>query len=188
VGKENVMSSLKPLDVVFVMHRKNPISKMMAWFMGSRWSHSAAVAEVGYFDIYLHETSDTQTKVGLMSFYISNPDDEIEVIRVLSELDYNMAIPEVRKFHNKMYGYVRMVGAGLRRLLMKLGWKRCPMILPIGGPLCMMIPHAGLKTKFIGMPEIGSIDTEELYQWCKDYGKTVATKKQGEVTLTYIGE
>jgi len=163
-------NTIKPADIVFVMHHDNKLSKAIAWFMNSRWSHSAIVADVTERDVYLHETSDTQTKVGMLSRYLNSPGTEVEIwsFNMLSKTEQSAAISESAKYHDKMYGYIRLLGAGLRRLLIKIGFKKAPMLLPIGGPLCMMIPHAGLKKIYPQMPTVGTIDTEELYKWVKD--------------------
>ncbi len=172
-------------DIVFVMHHGSWVSRAFGWFMDSRWSHCAMVADVGDIDTYLHETSDTQTKVGMLSLYELEPKDEIEIVRVNmgGRLSREIASRHAAKYHNEMYGYIRLVGAGIRRLMMKLGWKKCPMLWPWGGPLCMMIPHRGLLSTFAGMPKLGSIDTEELYRWCLDNGKVIAYKRVGFVGL-----
>lgn len=178
-------------DVIFLIHSESTMSRIFAWFMGSQWSHSALVA--GYDPIsketFLHETSDTQTKVGMLSIYERDPRVIMKVYRRLPMLTHEKRLAMVEAggaYHNKMYGYLRLLGAGARRLFMKLGWKKCPMLWPWGGPLCMNIPHAALKVIYPDMGEPGSVDTEELYLFCAERMALVAEKRKGKVALDYL--
>jgi len=164
-------------DIIFVMHHDNKLSKLFAWFMMSDWSHCGIFADVGSFDEYIHETSDTQTKVGLFSLYENDPNCSFVVVRVPGITP--AAMDKAAQYHNKLYGYVRLLGAAVRCLAKRIGFKSFPMIWKVGGPLCMMLPHAALKVVYDGMPSVGDIDTQDLYLWCLEHGEVILSKERG---------
>ena len=72
------ISALKPGDVCFVMHNDSWLSRAIAWFMGSQWSHSFIVLEVAADRTYIMETSDYTVTFGHLERYLQDPNVTLE--------------------------------------------------------------------------------------------------------------
>jgi hypothetical protein len=161
------MIELLPGDIVFVIHKDNWISKAIAWFMKSRWSHSLMIAEQTGARTYTVETSDFQVIHGDFSIYEKSPFVEYEIYRP-QKIGTDVREKMVRLSSEKLlevYGYSQLISFGIRRILMRLGIKIHNFFRQ--GVVCNGVVLYGARAlpypSFNGIdPE--SIDTEEMYQ------------------------
>ena len=167
---------IRRCDIVFVMHRKSWISRAIAWFMGSRWSHSALVVDPG-FRTWLCETSDFHVNVAALERYLEDPSVEVEIWGPRSPLDSALAgqmADRALARYGEIYGYLQLFSLGIRRLLMRVGI-RIPNFIRTG-LVCTAIPLEAYRISGIpGLHGIDpeSIDTEELYQLVSTSGHFV---------------
>ena len=162
-------------DIVFVMHNDNVISKIIAWFMKSRWSHSAVVVDVTPFRTYLCETSDFQVMIGTYDRYVHDAQTSIEVWRSerkISDKDMKVMLENAVDAEGTTYGYLQLFSFGLRRMLMRFNIKIPNFIRQ--GMVCCAVPLRAYTmspiVEFNGIdPE--SIDTQEMYDIISTSGK-----------------
>jgi len=166
-----VNKMFQPGDVGFLMHHDNKLSKIIAWFMQSRWSHSFLVAEPTRQEIYLVETSDFQVGFGSLLDYLKDDSAEFVVYRPKNILDDERQeiVDRAKKQRNKIYGYLQLISLGIRRLLMRINIKINNFFHQ--GLVCTHVITYGYHGSNI--PELSkldpeSIDTEELYQIVKN--------------------
>jgi len=161
-------------DIVFVMHKKNPISRDIAWFMGSRWSHSALVIDSSDLRTYLCETSDFQVTIATLDRYLIDPDTSLEVWRLIAPIDprtMERMLTRAISYEGQLFGYLQLLSLGLRRMLKRIGIQIPNFIRQ--GMVCTAIPlHAYSISRVPGLDGIDpeSIDTEDLYVMLKQYG------------------
>jgi hypothetical protein len=158
-----------PGDIGFSINKKNVISKVMAWFMGSKWSHSLLIFDQGKRQTYTLETSDFEVYNGDLERYLLNKDVAMEIWRPNS-LDHNainIVLNESHKSIGKTYGYLQLLSFAVRCLFKKIGIK-IPHFIQTG-IVCNQVVLLGYVKS--GLPELSidpkSIDTEELYQIIK---------------------
>ena len=125
-------------SVVFVMHTKNPMSKILAWFMrqpNSDWtpSHSALIVDVWESDCLLSETTDIEVGYGRLSAYLNEPKDEVEIYEPIgvNEADIELAIRECENNKGKLYAFWQLISWAVVILLGKIGL-RIPNFLAFG--------------------------------------------------------
>lgn len=160
------MAELKVGDMGFIFHRDNPMSKVIAWFMGSRWSHSFIVLEVTPMRTYICELSDFTVTIGAIDRYMTDAQVDLEVWspNLTSEQREKMAAASLTQY-NTLFGYTQLLSLALRRMLMRIGiripnWIRqglvCDQLVLYGYQFSPISPFAGMDPK--------SADTEEMYQ------------------------
>ena len=112
-------SILEPGDIGFLMHHDNWISKAIAWFMGSKWSHTFIVLESAPDRVYTVETSDFEVVVHTLEEYINDPNVSFEIYRAksLEKVQRNMISRESLKTLGETYGYLQLISLGVRCLL-----------------------------------------------------------------------
>lgn len=154
-------------DIAFVIHKDNWISKAIAWFMKSKWSHSLMIAEQTNARTYTVETSDFQVIYGDFALYENDPNVEFEVYRPqkIGTDTRELAVNQSAEKLLEVYGYSQLISFGIRRLLMRVGIK-VPNFFR-HGVVCNGVVLYGARVypypSFMGIdPE--SIDTEEMYQ------------------------
>jgi hypothetical protein len=130
---------LKTGDVGFVIDRNSKLSKTIAWFMKSRWSHSFIVLGEFKGETLIAETSNFEVMISTLSRYESDPMCSMEIYSQssLSDEDRETSVVESEKI---------------------LKTTRYPVPL-YGLTKCKSSSLFGID------PE--SIDTEELYVLCK---------------------
>lgn len=175
--------NLIPGDVVFVMHKNEWVSRAIAWFMKSRWSHSAIVVDKSVRETYLVETSDYEVTIGLMSRYENDPNTEYEVWRFtgLMGSDQKKVWENVSPLLRQTYGYLQLISLGVRRLLMRVG-VRVPNFFRQGLVCCHVVGYAflGTNVKMLNILDPESFDTQELYEMLPAYGFTkIYERKSG---------
>lgn len=164
-------------DLVFVMHTDNVISKIIAWFMKSRWSHSAVVVAPTLLKTYLCETSDFNVCIGTLERYLTDEKTTREVWRPVDRIDWqtmDVMVLNAIEAEGTIYGYLQLFSFGLRRMLMRIGIK-IPNFIRQGMVCCAVPMRAYTKSKIPGLEGIDpeSIDTEEFYTMIKTSGHFV---------------
>lgn len=165
--------SFKPGDIVFIRHYDNPISKIMAWFMGDWPSHSAIVYQETNLETYLIETSDFQVVIGDMKKYLNKKECRIAVYRItdLMEPERELIASAARLRVGGLYGYLQLLSLGVRRLIMKATSDKVRIKNFIRqGEVCTAVPLYGLTECDIpGLHGIDpeSMDTVELLDICR---------------------
>lgn len=156
-----------PGDVAFSIHSLNPISKAIAWFTGSKWSHTILVVEHGKY-IYTSETSDFEVVMHTLDDSINDETVKMEVYRAdLDPGSQQLIVSECMKNLGQTYGYLQFISLGIRALLRRwFGIKIGNFIRQ--GVVCNQHVLYGLSKvpslgELYGMdPE--SIDQQELYE------------------------
>lgn len=160
---------LKAGDVFFIMHEKNVISKMIAWAMGSKWSHCGVILGEYRNDYITCETTDFEIALKTFGLYLAANFIEIEVLRPIedySETELFDLNQTAFSFQGQIYGYLQLFSLGIRRLLMRLKIKISNFINV--NKVCCAVVIALLSTTKKSLKIVPtSIDTEELYQKLK---------------------
>lgn len=172
---------IKPGDVVFVMHHDNLLSRVIAWFMGSKWSHSALVIEQGAFFTYLAETSDFNTTTGNLDRYLTAKGTSVEIWTKpdLTDKEREIIVRGAMENFDKVYGYLQLfLSLNVRAILRKLHIRIGNYIRQ--GWTCNEYVLSGLvkveRTGFAGInPK--SIDTEEMHSLMTKVGWVVSYSK-----------
>jgi hypothetical protein len=165
----------QPGDIAFSIHSKNPISKAIAWFTGSRWSHTILIVEHSKY-IYTSETSDFEVVMHTLDDSLNDPTVIMEVFRAdLSPDQQKLIVEKCMENLGQTYGYFQFISLGVRALLRRwFGIKINNFIRQ--GVVCNQHVLYGLSQipslgELYGMdPE--SIDQQELYE------KVVSIKDQ----------
>jgi len=156
-------------DIGFVMHHDNRISRAIAWFMGSKWSHTTLVIDVGE-RTYLSETSDYEVTIGWIERYILDPQVSMEVYRLpdLSDAEKLEIVSRALSQQERLYPYWQFISLGLRGLLKKVGI-HIGNYMPWGYDCSEHVAYALVKTHY---PELQKDpqdqDTEDFYQIVKN--------------------
>jgi hypothetical protein len=166
-------------DVGFLIHKKNKLSKLIAWFMKSEWSHSFLVCDVGH-STYVCETSDYQVCINTLDRYLSDENVKMKIYR-RKKMDglENTRIKNTYCLLGSLYGYFQLISLGIRRLLMRVGVK-IPNFIFQGVVCCHVVMHYLSQISnsfFYGVP-YEALDTEEVYQM---------VLKSNEFELVYEG-
>jgi hypothetical protein len=100
----------KPGDIFFVMHHDSWLSKTIAWFMGSKWSHCGIILEETKFRTYTCETSDFEIVYSDLERYLHDPQVTMKVIRlpVSEDVGVDMAINATTR-NQMMYGHLQLL-------------------------------------------------------------------------------
>lgn len=154
-------------DIGFVMHHDNWISKVIAWFMGSQWSHSFIVLEDSKERTYLLETSDFEVTIGLLETYLNDPNVSLELWTsdVVSDNERVNIVNGSMRVHGQIYGYLQLLSLGIRRLLMRIG-VRVPNFIRQGVVCNQVVSYGYTESNLPVLDDIDpeSIDTQELYE------------------------
>lgn len=165
--------NLKPADIFFVIHKDNWISRMLAWFMESKWSHTGLVYEVTPNTIFTLETSDFEVTHQQLSDYLKDANVYIEIWSPvdLSDDERLAVVMEAAKQRKQIYGYLQLLSLGLRRVCMRVGIKIQNFFRQ--GVICCDVVLYGYQTSNILELHLDpeSIDTQELYEKVTKSGK-----------------
>lgn len=155
----------KPGQIGFVMHHDNLISKVIAWFMGSKWSHSFLVIGEFHGRTLICETSDFHVTISDLDKYLLDRRCSVEV-RGHGDLDKDSLramYSVVHEMNGEMYGYLQLASLGIRRVLKRINI-RIPNLVK-WGLVCCAVPIYALEVTPLNLGvSAESIDTEELYQ------------------------
>jgi hypothetical protein len=165
------MNNIKKGDIGFLMHHDNIISKTIAWFMQSKWSHSFIIADVIDDRIYILETSDFEVTFGYLERYLNDPHCSMEIYSFDSLTEAkrtDMVQHAINLYFGSVYGYLQLISLGIRRLLGRIGIKIKNFFRQ--GVVCCGVPMSALSITtilpFTNMdPE--SKDTQEFYEMIK---------------------
>lgn len=165
-------SIFKPGDVFFLMTKDRWISKAIAWFMNSSWSHCGIVIGNLPHDTVTLETSDFEVCRQSMLDYAKHPNRyALKVIRILNEDEHISMTEAIRideALSGSIYGYLQFISLAIRGLLKRVG-KKIPNFIRQGIICCGVVIYA--KQKIEGSPLYGveaeDLDVEDLYQLLK---------------------
>jgi len=176
-----MLEDTKPGDIIFVMHHDDLISRTIAWFMKSQWSHSALIIDNGKQFTFTTETNVFCVKHGTLEAYLEDDFTSLEIWSPinLEEKIRNKIAKNSLDYVDKAFGWLQLISLGIRRLLMRIGIKIPNFIRQ--GLVCDHVILYCYKNYISDFPEDKeSIDTEELYQIIKNCGqfkKTFERKK-----------
>lgn len=156
---------LQPGDVGFIMWHKNPLSRVIAWFMGSKWSHCFIVADEMFGEPMLLETSDFEVVASPLSKYEVTGVSVVIYRNVHGLSDYK-AMEDALHLIKTHYGWLQLLSLGIRRIAMRFGIKLPNFIRQ--GMVCTAVPTS-VWSKQPHCPELfgvdpESIDTQELLE------------------------
>lgn len=122
-------------------------------------------------DVLIVETSDFEVMISTLSRYTQDPNCALEIYRPVkfSSEDGATSRKETFAILKTVYGFPQLLSLGVRRLLMRAKIKINNFFRM--GVVCCAVPLYG-HTKCKSSPLFGidpeSIDTEELFQICKE--------------------
>jgi hypothetical protein len=162
----NMKMMIKKGDIGFAMTHDNWLSRAIAWFMGSSWSHTFLVLHVTEDRIYTVETSNYEVCIHSLDYYLKNPNCTIAIYqsKTITDEQRNMICNEALNVVQTNYGWLQLLSFGIRRILKRIGIDIRNFIRQ--GMVCTAVPLLGYKNTHIqGLKGIDpeSIDTEELY-------------------------
>jgi len=167
--------NFKPGDIFFVMHNGSKLSRLMAWFMQSKWSHSGLIYEPTDRTIYTLETSDYEVTHQDFNTYINDSTVNLEVWSPVSLSDSDrLAVTSAAVLvEGDVYGYLQLLSLGLKDSLKRLGIK-ISNLLQIGVICCDVVIYGYAASN---MQELHidprSIDTQDLYEIVINSGKFI---------------
>lgn len=157
-------------DIAFIMHHDNLISRTLSWFMGSKWSHCFLILGEYPQGTYILETSDFEVCISILDKYLIDEQCSIEIYSGgISKEEADVVTNKAMITLGDVYGYLHLLGLGIRRLFRKVGIK-------IGNPLkggvvCCCVPMLGYQDSSIqdlAKSDWQDNDTEDLYQIVKN--------------------
>src|SRR5574339_318080 len=101
---------LKPGDIGFVIHKDNWISKTIAWFMGSKWSHTAIILHPTDKRTYTIETSDFQVSIQIFEDYLKDTNIKMEIWSPsLTDEERKIITNKALSHLGEIYGYLQLI-------------------------------------------------------------------------------
>lgn len=176
--------NIKPGSIGFVMHNNSKISKIISWFMESKWSHTFYVWGICNDKTILAETTDFEITKSTFDKY-NKETCAIEIWEPVVDHDPLQMAEDGQYLEGQIYGYLQLISLGIRRLFMRAKISISNFFRQ--GAVCcaVAIAHSNKQPKITCLygldPE--SIDTEELNRKIKESGeyKLVFKKEFGEV-------
>lgn len=160
-------------DIFFLIHKKNWISKSIAWVMGSNWSHCGLIYEVTPETIYTLETTDFEVTHRQLKDYLLDDEVKMEVWSPIDMLDDSRKyiVQEADKKRGSVYGYMQLISFAIRRLFFLLGKKIRNFFRQ--GVVCCGVVLYGYSKSYIQELNVDpeGIDAEELYKIVSGCGK-----------------
>lgn len=176
---------LKPGDVGFLMQHDNWVSRAIAWFMGSRWSHTFLVADIGHFQIYTSETCEFIVHTGEMYPKLRDKAVEMEVYRPpFNQAQIVDVVRACQENHGEIYGYLQLFSFAVVCMIQRIFGVRIRNFIR-QGMVCNQHVMYGYSrhrgTVAFGVdPE--NYHTEDFYRMIQASGlPMVFSKKRGEV-------
>lgn len=166
---------MKTGDIGFIIHNDNKLSKVIAWFMGSKWSHTFIVLEETSLGYLICETSDYEVKYSFLGKYLDDPNVDMEIYSLGDVDNEQMVYDNCQKIDGQLYGYLQLFSFGVRSLLSRIGIKIDNFVFQ--GIICCQVAYEAVKGTSIEikMPK-NKFQTEELFEYCKKNGKLVLKK------------
>lgn len=164
---------MKTGDIVYVMHHDNRLSRLIAWFMKSKWSHSAIVIGSDRKRHYLCETSDFEVTLGSLERYMDDPRCSVEIWtpKALSNGARKEVSDRAVTHVGRMYPYLQLLTFALRNGLRRFGIK-IPNLFTRGYTCNQNWLEGYTQTHgspFVGM-DCKQLDTQETYDIMKNSG------------------
>lgn len=171
-------------DIVFIMHSTSKLSRLIAWFMKSAFSHSALVSvESAHNKTLLTETSDFQVTLATLNRYIADPGVAIEIYR-----DTKLSIDERDKIGavsfnqlGEWYGWLQLLSFAIRALVKRVTKRDIGNFIRQGRVCCAVVGYSykeALPKHPLSQIDPECYDTEELRQFCIKNNYTLVYKKE----------
>lgn len=157
--------NLRPGDLGFVMHHDNTLSRVIAWFMGSRWSHSFIVYGELYGKTLVVECSDFEVVISTLDRYLDDENVSMEIWLPITQESGEKAAAQAQACEGTIYGYLQLFSLAIRRILMRINI-RIPNFIR-QGMVCTAVPISGwFGSNFepLGKLDPESVDTQDLYE------------------------
>lgn len=157
------------------MHNDNKLSKAIAWFMNSKFSHTFIILEETSLGFLICETSDYEVKYSFLGKYLDDPNCDIEIYS-LGEIDNEQLMyNNCQKIDGILYGYLQLFSFGVRSLLSRIGINIDNFIFQ--GIICCQVAYEALlgTNLEIKLPK-NKFQTQELVEYCSNNGKLVFKK------------
>lgn len=171
-------------DIIFINHTQSKLSKVIAWFMNSPFSHSAIVCQPLFFGkTLLTETSDFEVTMNYLDRYIDDPRVSVEVYRdeCISDKD-RIKISYASTFQlGNLYGWLQLLSFAVREIVRKLTKKKINNFFRQGQVCCSVIGYSyknGIRDHWLGKIDPESYHTEELRQMLIKNGFKLIYKKE----------
>lgn len=160
--------NLKSGDIFFVMHHDNRLSRLFAWFMKSRWSHTGLIFDVtdDARRVYTLETSDFEVTHQEFYDYLKDPNVSLEVWRFtnLNDDEVGEILDAANSVRGRVYGYLQLLSLAVRDIGKRFHIN-IPNFLKIGVICCDVILYGYGKSKIKELNiDPRSIETEDLYK------------------------
>ena len=153
-------------DIGFVMHHDSWLSRAIAWFMSSKWSHCTLVLDTTSSErTYVSETSDYEVTVSWMEGrYIGNVSMAVLRLPGLSAAEASEAQDRALSQQEDLYPYFQLISLGVRGLLKKIKI-HIGNFLPWGYDCSEHVLYAMMNTHYPELKGVNphSMDTQDLF-------------------------
>ena len=170
-----------PGDIFFIMSTDNRLSRWIAWFMDSKFSHSGMILEETARRIYTCETSDLEVAYFDLEHYLNDTTIVLEVLRLPVRLETGEEMAaEATKYARTIYGYLQLFFSfSIRELIRKVFRRIVPNFIRQGMVCCHVILYACKKSGIQRLEEQDpeGIQTQETYELLKKCGAVVIYQK-----------
>ena len=149
------------------MHHKNPISRIIAAFMKSPFSHSGVIYDTSGRDVITMETTDYEVTANFFDRYLSEERCSIQVWR-----EENLPISQrveaalaSKKLNLQTYGYFQLLSWAFEILMGKIGIKLPHLIR--WGIICNHVPlyaYQNIEGSLISTKDPEAQHTEQMRQ------------------------
>ena len=172
-------------DIVFVMHERSKLSRVIAWFMHSSFSHTALVCHTNFFGReLLTETSDFEVMNNYLDRYLKDPSVSLEVYRDPNLKDgdrFQIAYKSTEQLGN-VYGYLQLISFAIRNIIYRITGKKIKNFFRQGQVCCSVVGYAYQNAlgdrHWLGKIDPESYETEELRKMVSS-NMVLIYKKQG---------
>ncbi len=166
---------MNPGDIGFIIHNDNKLSKLIAWFMGSKWSHSFIILEETSLGYMICETSDYEIKYSFIDKYLKDNNCDMEIWTLGQVNDEQIIYDNCQKIDGTRYSYEQLFSFAIKCVLNKIGIKIKNFIF--SNFICCQVPYEALRGTNIEIKlEYKNFQTEELYKYCKENGNLTLKK------------
>jgi hypothetical protein len=175
--------NLKQGDIVFSFRKDNLLSRLIAWFTRSRFSHVSIVHLVGDGYCVISEATIIGIRFNLIDYYLENTKISVEVWNLpgLTDTTRKTIVDSAYNLNkNESYGFLQFFSYAIRALLKKMKINIKNFIRQ--GVVCNQYVAYGYKKSGISwfdMIDPEAIDQEDFYRLIQKIGfKKVLTSNE----------
>jgi hypothetical protein len=177
------MPRFEPGDIFFVMHKNNILSRLIAKWMGSKWSHCGLVIEHGNLFIHTSETSDFQIVGSYLESYMLNDKVELEVLRLPIQQAFGVQMALDATTRNQwLYGWLQLLVSFNIKLLLKRVNIKIKNFIRMGLVCNHHVLYACQKSglEFFNSLDVEEYETQETYEMLKAQGARTIFYKESK--------